>query len=88
MTADCELTIRGVYFKNDLGKWVESYAGTPGVELVIGDVHVFIDYRETSLLARTVNRLGTSGDNSVTVRAHRRHPATGDQVETVTKQRK
>lgn len=81
MSADCEITIRGVYFKKDYEGWVESHSGTPGIELTIGDVSVFIDYREAALLARNAERLGTSGKNSVTIRAKHKQPATGEQVE-------
>lgn len=71
MGEKCELTIRGVYFKNEYGKWIESHGGTPGVELVLGDKRVFLDHREASLIAKTIERLGTSGQNSVTARAVR-----------------
>lgn len=66
-----ELTIRGIYFKNDFGKWVESHGGTPGIELTVGETRVFLDHRDVAILAKVMERLGTSGANSVTVRAHR-----------------
>jgi hypothetical protein len=70
-----ELTVRGVYFKNQGGRWIESHGGTPGVELNIEGVSVLIDHREVSLLARSIERLGTSGRNSVTIRAHHNQSA-------------
>lgn len=63
------VSARGVYFKSQHGKWIESHSGTPGVELAVGNTRVFIDHREISLLTRSIDRLGTSGENSVTVRA-------------------
>lgn len=74
-----QLTVRGVHFKSQAGQWVQSHAGTPGVEVTIDGVSVFIDHREVSLLARTVERLGTAG-NSVTIRVHPKQPGTGVQV--------
>lgn len=71
MSEKAELTVRGIYFKNDYGKWAESHHGTPGVELTVGDTRVFLDYKDVSIIAKVIERLGTSGQNSVTVRAYR-----------------
>lgn len=63
-----ELTIRGVYYKREFGKWTESHGGTPGIELTLGDERVFLDHRDVALIAKSIERLGTSGRNSITVR--------------------
>jgi len=61
------LTIRGCYFKSEYGRTVSSHGGTPGVRLSITDsggasMDVFIDYRQVATIAKSINGLGTGGD--------------------------